>query len=75
MLPRMTSPLDLYLERRKESTSDFAERCGCDRATISRIRRGLQQPTLDMARKIVAACDGELDYSDLFLKNGKKQRA
>lgn len=62
------TPLDQYLERAGETTTAFAARVGCDIATISRIRRGLQEPALALAARIVEATGNRVGFDDLMKK-------
>jgi transcriptional regulator with XRE-family HTH domain len=64
--------LDQYLSARNETASSFAERCGCDVSSITRIRNGEMIPGLALAKKIVDASG--LTFEDLMpMKNGKRR--
>jgi len=54
----MSTLLDRYLKRAGIGDADFAERLGCDRSMISKLRRGILRPTLDRAAAIEDATDG-----------------
>lgn len=56
----MTTPLATYMEREKIGDADFAARIERDRTIVSKIRRGIIRPTLDVAAAIEVATKGEL---------------
>lgn len=62
-VPGMT--LDQYLESKGEGTREFARRIKKDAATVSRIRRGIQEPSIGTAHEIVIATDGLVRHRDL----------
>lgn len=62
--------LDQYLAAESISTREFAGLVGCAPSTISRIRRGRQDPSLSLAQRIVAASRKRLKLPDLVKGNG-----
>lgn len=57
--------LDAYLKAHPVTASDFAERIGVSPASVTRIRRGVQNITLELASRIVAATGGKVTLEDL----------
>lgn len=57
--------LDQYLEKTGEGVREFARRSGLDVATVSRIRRGMQNATAITAHKIIAASSGKVTLKEL----------
>jgi DNA-binding XRE family transcriptional regulator len=47
-----------WLELRQISDTDFASLVEADRGTISRIRRGVNRPSWELAARIKAATEG-----------------
>lgn len=58
--------LDQHLKKTGESTRAFAIRMRCAASTISRIRRGQQEPLLALANKIIADAKGKIRHQDLI---------
>lgn len=54
----MCTPLDAYLKAANIGDADFAIRIGRDRTLVSKLRRGLLKPTLEIAGKIEAESGG-----------------
>lgn len=48
----MCTPLDAYLKAENVGDADFATRIGRDRTMVSKLRRGVLKPTLELAGKI-----------------------
>lgn len=57
--------LDEYLRTHPVTAGAFAERIGMSAASVTRIRKGDQNITLDLATKIVAATGGKVTLEDL----------
>jgi transcriptional regulator with XRE-family HTH domain len=57
--------LDAYLTARSVSNRDFSQRLGVSEASISRLRRGKQKPSLDVALKIERETAGAVTPTDL----------
>jgi len=58
---------------RKLTQTQLAEAVGANQATISKIEKGLGNPTLDMIERIAAAL--KVHPSQLFTRNALEQRA
>lgn len=58
--------LDRYLNEAKETGDGFARRVQLSKATISRIRRGAQTPSLPVAVRISDATGGLVRERDLL---------
>lgn len=56
----MLTPLASYMDRNKINDADFAALIEKDRTLVSRLRRGLVKPTLDVAAAIEAKTKGEI---------------
>jgi transcriptional regulator with XRE-family HTH domain len=56
----MSTALDAYLERNGIKDAEFAPRIGRDRSMVSKLRRGIVRPTLDLAATIEAETHGEV---------------
>lgn len=54
----MSTALDAYLTDRKIKDADFAPLIGRDRSMVSKLRRGIVRPTIDLADAIERATDG-----------------
>lgn len=52
--------LDQYLAATGRTGSDFASAVGLTEASVSRIRKGQQNITRDVMRRIIAASDGQV---------------
>lgn len=63
-----------WLRRNNIGDADFASRVGTDRTTISRIRRGKQRPSLDLAGRIAAATKGAITANDFVEPVAPDQR-
>lgn len=48
----MTTALDTYLSGEGIKDAEFADRIGRDRSMVSKLRRGIVKPTIDLAAKI-----------------------
>lgn len=57
--------LDTYLKAGTDSASALATRCGVSAASISRIRKGEQNISLSLARRIEAETNGAVTLADL----------
>ncbi len=57
--------VDQYLSAEGITAADFAKRVGLTEASISRIRSGRQNITLDVIRRIIAASDGSISAASL----------
>ena len=57
--------LDAYLRDTADTAEALASRVGTTGASISRIRRGEQNITLDLAKRIVAETGGSVTLDDL----------
>lgn len=58
--------LDEYLTRENITAADFGERAGLTEASVSRIRRGQQNMTRDVIRRIIAASGGAVTADGLI---------
>lgn len=56
--------LDSWLQEKGITAKGFAVEVGLTGASISRLRRGLQRPTLDTIEAIRTATDGAVDAVD-----------
>lgn len=56
----MSTVLDAYLKRKETSDAEFAPLIGRDRSMVSKLRRGLVRPTLDLADVIEKVTGGEV---------------
>lgn len=54
----MANPLDTYLKQSAIGDADFAGLIGRDRSMVSKLRRGVVRPTLDVAAAIERSTDG-----------------
>lgn len=54
----MSTALDIYMKQRDIGDADLAALINRDRSVVSKIRRGVMRPTLDVAAAIDAATDG-----------------
>lgn len=59
--------LDGYLEHTGLTAKDFAERIGLTEASVSRIRKGRQNLSRDVMRRIIAATGGLVSAEALVL--------
>ena len=62
--------LDDYLTQRKITNTQFASTIGAERSHLSRVRRGVLAPTLDMMVRIAKATDRQVMPND-FLVSGE----
>jgi transcriptional regulator with XRE-family HTH domain len=62
----MSMKLGAYLKDTAVTQEAFASRVNMSIASVSRISRGLQTPSLTAARAIVKATDGKVSYEDLL---------
>lgn len=60
--------LDQYLKLGTDTAAGLAERCGISAVSISRVRRGRQNITLSLARKIEAETGGQVTIADLAME-------
>lgn len=58
--------LALWLQQRGKTDIWMAEQIGIHRAQISRIRRGMQRPSVETARKIIAVTKRRVGWADLM---------
>ena len=56
----------LWLQKRGMRDIQLAAELGVHRSQISRIRRGIQIPSVDTARKIIALTGGKVGWADLM---------
>jgi hypothetical protein len=56
----MSTALDIYLKRKKIGDAEFAPLIERDRSMVSKLRRGIVRPTIDLADAIEKATDGEV---------------
>ena len=56
----MSTALDAFLKRENIDDQTFAASINRDRSIVSKIRRGVLRPTLDVAASIEAATRGEV---------------
>lgn len=54
----MTTALDTYLKKAGIGDADFGARISRDRSMVSKLRRGVLRPTLDLAAAIEAQTGG-----------------
>ncbi|WP_242095441.1 hypothetical protein [Sphingomonas sp. CROZ-RG-20F-R02-07] len=54
----MITALDTYMKERNVGDADMAALIARDRSVVSKIRRGLMRPTLDVAARIETVTDG-----------------
>jgi transcriptional regulator with XRE-family HTH domain len=57
--------LDAWLTKHRMTQADFAKEVGSNIATISRVRRGIGIPRLDIVKKIVDYTKNEVSLDDL----------
>ena len=62
-------PLKRYLLEVEEPIQQFADRVRTSRQTLYRIFQGLQTPKPDLAKRIVAATDGDVTLNDIYKPN------
>lgn len=62
----MTSPLRKARERRNLTLQDIAAAVGSDVGNMSRIERGVQTPSAELAEKICAIFQGEINELQLI---------
>lgn len=62
----MSMKLGAYLKDEAVTLDAFASRVNMSVASVSRISRGLQTPSLPAARAIVKATEGKVSYEDLL---------
>lgn len=56
----MSTALHRYLKDRGIDDADFAPKIDRDRSMVSKLRRGIVRPTLDLAAAIERATDGDV---------------
>lgn len=56
----MSTALDTYLKREKIGDAEFAPLIERDRSMVSKLRRGIVRPTIDLADAIEKATGGEV---------------
>jgi DNA-binding transcriptional regulator YdaS (Cro superfamily) len=67
--------LDTWIRETDTKATDLAERVGLTEASISRIRRGLQTPSLEQAVKISDATGGAVQPHELLPAASEKAAA
>lgn len=67
--------LDQYLAATGRTGSDFASAVGLTEASVSRIRKGQQNITRDVMRRIIAASDGQVTAEGLVGVDGGRNHA
>lgn len=65
MMPRKSHPLTVYRRQQKLSLADLATRIGVTRGHIDHIERRRRNPSLDLARRIAKATNGQVRVEDL----------
>lgn len=60
--------LDAFLSRKTMTAAALAEAVGVSAASITRIRRGGQNISLDLAKRIVTATAGMVTLDDLAME-------
>lgn len=58
--------LDQYIISIGTSEARVAEKAGCSQATISKLRRGIGNPTIGMLMKVSAATSGKVTVDELI---------
>jgi transcriptional regulator with XRE-family HTH domain len=61
-----TMTLSEWLERHRMTQAEFADKIGVSEGTISRIRRGINTPGLDIAIKIQDVTNNQVGLADLI---------
>lgn len=56
----MITELDAYLDRNGIKDAEFAPKIGRDRSMVSKLRRGIVRPTIDLAAVIERETDGNV---------------
>jgi len=59
----MSNPLASYMQKAGVGDADFGSRIGRDRSMVSKLRRGILRPTLDLAAAIETETKGEVPMS------------
>jgi transcriptional regulator with XRE-family HTH domain len=65
--------LDQYLLVNAVTNAEFAERIGCDRTTVSRLRRGITRPEWELVEAIVKATAGAVSPNDFLFAEHRSQ--
>lgn len=60
--------MDQYLKLGTDTAAGLAARCGISAVSISRIRRGRQNISLSLARKIESETQGKVTIADLAME-------
>ena len=58
--------LDDYIISHGTSEAKLAEKAGCSQATISKLRRGVGNPTIGMVLKVSAATNGRVTADEII---------
>lgn len=61
--------LNQYIDSHSMTGADFAKRIGVSAASVTRIRQGRQNITLELAQRIVAATGGKVTLEALAAKS------
>lgn len=68
------TPLAHWMESAAVLDQQLADKVGCDRSTITRLRLGRATPSLHLAAKLIDESKGRLQARD-FLPKPKRRRA
>lgn len=60
------TPLARWMKEAGINDAQLAEKAGCDRTTITRLRQGKVTPSLALVARIVAASGGGLSANDFM---------
>jgi transcriptional regulator with XRE-family HTH domain len=58
--------LSEWMEANRLTDEQFAVRVGIDRTTLSRVRRGLKDPSASLMRRIKSVTDGAVTADDVL---------
>lgn len=65
----MKHPLEKYLEATGKSQNAFAKEAGVHVSHINKIIRGVQPPSVEVARKLERATKGKVPWTAYFTKS------
>lgn len=65
----------IYMRLHGISDATLADKVGCNRATISRVRRGVMPPSLSLASRIADATKGAVTPNDFLPGQPAGERA
>ena len=70
------TPLAAYMQAEKLTDAELARRVGRERSTITKVRLGAANPSLDLAVKIAALSEGAVPATSYpLLKRRRRRRA